>query len=182
MDWADCPNAMLTKADRKYLLGQADPEDYSDYKSWTRQRRKQIRERVRQSLKDFILLGNSLGGRDQEEIFDVSDEEYFELFWGAVGFFDFFYSGLEQGDAIEALAIGLEIALQSRAAIELNSYIDVDINLQQQINDQIPIGELVEEYEDGKTLPLAQLRVLAMLGYVPTDEYLTAVDEYSIES
>jgi hypothetical protein len=59
---------ILTETDRKYLLGEVEYDD----KQQQRNRRRYIRERVRNGIIDFILL-NKLEDRDREQIFSDLD-------------------------------------------------------------------------------------------------------------
>jgi len=63
-DNPDRPNALLTDAQRRYLR---DKEDYTP--SHERKKRKEIRERIRNSLLDCTLLMSRLENRDREQVF-----------------------------------------------------------------------------------------------------------------
>jgi hypothetical protein len=161
-DYREWPNAMLTEADRRYLLDEADPDDYADYDAWCRQRRQQIRERVRQSLIEFQLVAEVLPPEDKLEIIKASDDE-FET--AALG------EGLTQlvsvlglsgpGDAEDIITTGLERGLQELEVLGTNRHVEytVEIGISRDRGPELP--ELLTKFNaDDEHLSETELRSL----------------------
>lgn len=177
------PNAMLTSADRKYLLGIADPAEYSDFKSWERQRRKQIKDRVRHSLVDFQLVATGLGADDLEDLFAVDDERMRDgIHDGAGDVISLLFAGLPQAVAAGAVQWGAQRAYQEAAALADEEYVEVEFDLSAEVSRREPLDAVEHRYREGEGVSLEELRILAVAGRVPRGEYFDQKERVEVQA
>jgi len=120
----DRPRGVLSKADRRYLLGLTEME----HEQSRRNAEARIRERIANGIEDFYLVARRLKQKDRRQVFDKHlDETAFR--YGLVGMLTFAYMGTkESGMNFEHLVEpAIRRAEEVYVAERLNSTVDVDV-------------------------------------------------------
>jgi hypothetical protein len=197
---------ILSEKDRRYLL---DPESFQERQDYGSQsayeRRKAIKNRVKNALIDFELLFHCLGA--QKEL----DEFYKQLWWsdemseGAVYAIAFFYSAQRRW-ASDELMHGREIHGQKRTSTgemseeaiqtSLESYLargismayskegmlldEFGIHIDKQDTDGL--DSIKEKAENAENVSTAKIGMLLDAGRITYDEFTELVEKQQIES
>lgn len=140
-------NAMLTKKDRMYLLGEADPSEYADYKAWSRQRRKQIRERVIESIIDFNLVATNLPGEDQRRILFDQEPEIRKSMSKRISDILIFISNMGPEYIKQPIEHGLKLGSQHHRLINHGEYVEYEVDLDISETRRTDISTLVKEHK-----------------------------------
>lgn len=73
-DLIDRPRGILNEDDRRFLFGDLDLSDYSDPRQARYQRRYRIRERIKHSIIDYLIIMDTLPDEDINKIFEEITE------------------------------------------------------------------------------------------------------------
>lgn len=174
----DRPRGILSKADREYLCGQ---KEYAHAQSESN-RKQDIRERVKNGIKDFTLLWLLLDPTERDNIFDeMADEEVDQCIESMV---TFAYLGLGQDrhrleERIErGVLLGANYDTAGRWAGEAT---DVDASID--IDYRPDVDALYEQVQEGKTdqLTPAEIGVLVQAGKLQPED-LKELEETSSNS
>lgn len=168
-------NAMLTKKDRMYLLGEADPSEYADYKAWSRQRRKQIRERVVESIIDFNLVATSLPGEDQKRILFDQEPEIRKSIFNRISDVLMFFSNIGPEYIKQPIEYGLKLGLEHYRLTNHNEYVEYEVDLNIYETRRTDISTLSEEYKDGKELSSDERKSLFVANLLFADRFGTSI-------
>lgn len=141
------PRGILSKTDREYLLG---AKDYANEQSEAN-RRQDIRDRIKSSLKDFKIIWALLEENDRNQVFSSLDDESVDNSIEAM--ITFIYLGLEGDIPRMEKAIKRGILAGENATSEGETkQVDVSINI-----DHYPDVEAAKEKM--QTNPLVELTV-----------------------
>jgi hypothetical protein len=134
----DRPRGILTKEDRRYLVGEKEVSDQAE-----RDTRYRIRERVKNSLADFELLLN-LRDEDRETVFNDLDSHGFSFVVDALAFL---YRGVDDSDYFESL---LARAIKQEERRENPGRI-LDVSVSIKVEEETPdVGEVVDRLIAGE--------------------------------
>ena len=171
-DPVDRPRGILTREDRKYLLGELDRELDENARA---QRIYRIRQRVRNSVLDFRLLSNCVEDTwqafqgESEGMLDtavkhgiISAFEYFERMLGPESRSDDWGGSTWRLGVVEAIVA--EYALQG---VSVLPRVEIDINTE----DRVPLSTVKSAFENGEGLVNAELRALLKSGEVTRQQY-----------
>ncbi|WP_144905901.1 hypothetical protein [Halobellus captivus] len=159
------PRGILTPTDREYLCGlkeYAQPQTDAN-------RRQDIRERVVNGLKDFVLLSLFLESDEREKIFEELDPDETDDVLAAMVAFS--YLGLE-GDR-PRLETRFEHGVLQGANVDKlfqssGRATDVDVSISVEYNPDIE--KLYRRFEDGQELTDAEVGALVRAGKIGGDE------------
>jgi len=141
------PRGILSKTDREYLFGLKDYENEQSEAN----RRQDIRDRIKNSLKDFKIIWALLDGHDRDQIFNSLDDETVDDSIEAM--VSFIYLGLDGDIPRIERAIKRGILAGENASSEGETkQIDVSINI-----DSYPDVEAAKEKLQNN--PLVELTV-----------------------
>ena len=155
----DRPRGILSPTDREYLCGlkeYAQPQTDAN-------RRQDIRERVKNGLKDFALLWLSLERKEREKVFeDLGEDGTDEVIESMVSFA---HLGLNQDQArmeerIQRGVLGAENVDKLFRSAGRATDVDVSINVEYDPD----IEKLYERFEEGRELTDAEVGVLVRSG------------------
>lgn len=159
MDESDRPRGILSPADRKFLLGEADLEsEQSRYDA-----RYRIRRRVRNALLDFTLLLEHLEARDRDQVFDPPADRREAVTDGVVDALAFLYLGMAAYDVPRREFFREAIRRAERRRGEDGSLVTVRFDVQHPSRDRLEW--ILRRVEAGAFHELAEsdLRALACL-------------------
>lgn len=150
----DRPRGMLSKADREYLLGEAE----MTHEQSKRNAEARIRNRVHETIVDFNLLVHSLTEKDRRQVFEAaaSDPEFVR---GLRGMLSFTYLGLkETGVEFEhVLEPAVRKAEEVHAAGALSSTVGVDVTFDVTTHAQTTIDDVTARIRDGGAVTPGEL-------------------------
>jgi hypothetical protein len=177
-EWEEWPNSVLTTADRRYLLGEADPEEYANYTAWASKRRRQIKDRLEQSLSDFALVSVSLPVDDSLEVFapDQGDLTATDIVEGWESMLSIFGRSVSPENIIEMNESGTAAALEDNVAIWQDRHVEVDVDISVKHGESTPLPELYERFKAGGELTDAEVRSLLVAEYISLDDITEGSD------
>jgi len=161
----DRPRGILSPTDREYLCGlkeYAQPQTDAN-------RRQDIRERVKNGLKDFALLWLSLERKEREKVFDdLGEEGTDEVIDSMVSFA---HLGLDRDKArmeerIQRGVLGAENVDKLFRSAGRATDVDVSIDVEYDPD----IEKLYERFEKGRELTDAEVGVLIRSGRLESDD------------
>jgi len=161
----DRPRGILSPTDRDYLSGlkeYAQPQTDAN-------RRQDIRERVKNGLKDFVLLWMLLEREEREKIFDdLGEEETDEVIEFMLAFA---HLGLERDMArmeerVQRGVLAAENADKLSRSSGRATNVDVSIDVEYDPD----IEKLYERFEKGKELTDAEVGILVRSGRLEGDD------------
>lgn len=172
-------NAMLTTEDRRWLTGEKAYEG-EHAKQQRYQRRKDIRERVYNSMLDFSILFAHLEGNERAKLFGADAEERRERFADSdlengvrdgLAFL-LYNAGITERMDSESTENGLADRLLAEALYRAGRREGVlveDVSLDIEAS-RIPVANLLERLEAGEELSPAELRLVLESETVDTAE------------
>ena len=147
---------VLSKTDRQYLRGETD---YSP--KVERNRRTEIRKRIKNGIKDFSVISEKLEERDRKQVFDESDDPA-SIKRGMIDAMYFFYLGtldtrMEFGDLVEEAAETAEYDYHVRSR---GKTVDVDADFEITVEEREEIEGMVERLRSEEPLTFGEVAVL----------------------
>ena len=144
----------LTETDRRYLRGEME---YSPQVE--RNRRRDIRERVENAVKDFSIVADSLEARDREQVFSKDTKRLSDGIGGALYFL---YLG--------SIDMRMDFALAVEDSVERAEYdyhlrnsgvsVDVEAEFDVEVTESRSIGGLVDKLLSEEPLTFGELSAL----------------------
>lgn len=150
----DRQRGMLSRADRAYLLGEAEMA----HEQSKRNAEARIRERVRHAVLDFNLLVHHLQTKDRRQVFEKSIED--EAFVnGLVAMLSFAYTGAEESgvDFGHLLEPAIRKAEEVHAADVLGHTVSVEVDFDVTTEAQTDIDDVAARVRDGEAVRPAEL-------------------------
>ncbi len=170
----DRPRGMLSKADRTYLLGEAEmTHDQSKRNAEAR-----IRNRVHETVVDFNLLVHTLAEKDRRQVFEAAADDP-EFIRGLRGMLSFAYLGLKETgvDFEHVLEPAVRKAEEVHAAGALSSTVDVDVTFDVATHTRTNIDDVTARIRDGRAVTPGELFSVV----VGDDESLTDVETILVQ-
>ncbi|WP_439026149.1 hypothetical protein [Haloarchaeobius sp. DT45] len=170
----DRPRGLLSKADRRYLLGMTEmAHDQSRRNAEAR-----IRKRVTNGIVDFYLLIRNLERKDRRQIFEKGLEDpAFE--YGLTGLLAFTYMGLKETgmDFEHVLGPAITRAEEAYAAEGFGTTVDVTVTLDVTVERAEELDSVAARLEAGEAVaPDEFMSVMA-----GDDEVLDRLDEVVLD-
>lgn len=161
----DRPRGILSPTDREYLCGRkeyAQPQTDAN-------RRQEIRERVKNGLKDFTLLWLLLERKEREKIFDDLGEEGTDEVIEAM--VSFAHLGLDRDKAhLEELIQRGVLGAENVDKLFRSAGRATDANVSINVEYDPDIEKLYEQFEEGKELTDAEVGILVRSGRLESSD------------
>jgi hypothetical protein len=155
----DRPRGILSPADRRFLLGEADLEsEQSVYDT-----RYRIRQRVRHAMLDFSLLFEALSASDRRQVFDPPADERPAFTDAVVDALAFFYLGTEGYEPRRERLLAESVRRAERRRGGDECIVSASVSVER--SDRERLQRILDHVEDGALHELSEedLRVFAQL-------------------
>lgn len=157
-------NAMLTTEDRRWLTGEKRYEG-KHAKQQRYQRRRDIRDRVRTSIRDFSILFEHLEEDEWRRIFERTDDELEGSIRDGLAFLLYSAGITRPGERARAEGLLTDAITRSGAR---DGLLVEDVDLSMSIREQHP-STLLDSLEAGETLSTRELRFLIESDAIETE-------------
>jgi len=149
---------ILSKADREYLLGEAEME----HEQSKRNAEARIRNRVTNSILDFNLLVHELKKKDRQQIFQNASDDS-EFVDGLTAMLSFAYMGLKETgvDFEHILQPAIRKSEGAYAAEVLGSSVTVDVTFDVETTLETEVDDVIPRIVDGR--PVSPRELFAVL-------------------
>lgn len=145
----DRPRGVLSKADRRYLLGMTD----MDHEQSRRNAEARIRKRIANGIEDFYLVARRLKQKDRRQVFDKNlDETAFR--YGLVGMLTFAYMGSKESgmDFEHLLDPAIRRAEEVYVAERLQSVVEVDVTFEVDVEAGATLETVADRIRKGEAV------------------------------
>lgn len=147
---------ILTPRDRQYLVGQTDLKAESE-----RQVRQRIRDRLKNSVRDFMFIRWCLSERDREAFADDLYRDAGSLWQGYINMLSFFYRlNIDRGYRMESDLYNAIKSVEDQLEEERGQTIEIDIDIvvdRQVIHDH---SDLKDKYEENDPMTPEEFQTL----------------------
>lgn len=170
----DRDRGILTPADRRMLVGEAEYESGSNSE---RKARHRVRQRIREAMRDFYLLLNYLDERDLKRAFKqdgperVLHDDVISVFPAALGFL-YAASTAHPDDGVEIFEARLNQGIVAAEVTRKNSTASVEVDIKVDREESLEqLAELVREEGADAPVNSAELDVLLEKQMIDTALY-----------
>lgn len=135
------------------------------------ERRVRIRERIRESIVDFLLIAEYLPEYDRDLLFRKTDNDWdnWELQTGLKSTVQFFYSALADTDLTDFDTI-LTSGIHDAERENYDSPVLVDVDFSVEVDEQFRVQQAYEKFQRGVPLDPMEIGVLLTTGWVDDSE------------